>query len=242
MNNIIEQKHNNLYMKSISLEENMVRIKSDKKLFTTFTNINFERYKRCFNNVLNFELSNMRSAFPKRKNVSTTSGSGRKIRPQKRTGRARLGSIRGNQMRGGGSCFGEQITIHYKKINKKEFNNAVFFLLHYRDMYGVNFNIKEYSTSRLHNIFLKQLKLQKLILIFSFQDLDKYEMLIRSFSNLNNSTVMYIFDITLFALYTFQNIILLPHAATLLFDRLNNRLLHTNVRKNKHKKLVKYIF
>ena len=59
-------------------------------------NDNVLKYQRSFTNVLNFELSNMRSAFNKRKNRSTVSGGNKKPYAQKGSGRARVSSIRAN--------------------------------------------------------------------------------------------------------------------------------------------------
>lgn len=56
----------------------------------------------------------------KTKTRSEVKGSGRKLRAQKGTGNARLGSIKSPLLRGGGTSFGPKPSLKSKKINKKE--------------------------------------------------------------------------------------------------------------------------
>lgn len=64
--------------------------------------------------------SSMRQGTHSTKNRSAVSGGGRKPYRQKGTGRARQGTIRAPQFRGGGVVFGPTPHLHLKKVNRKE--------------------------------------------------------------------------------------------------------------------------
>ncbi|MDD5799223.1 MAG: 50S ribosomal protein L4 [Coriobacteriales bacterium] len=64
--------------------------------------------------------SSMRQGTHSTKNRAAVSGGGRKPYRQKGTGRARQGTIRAPQFRGGGVVFGPTPHLHLKKVNRKE--------------------------------------------------------------------------------------------------------------------------
>lgn len=69
--------------------------------------------------------SNLRQGTHSTKNRAAVSGGGRKPYRQKGTGRARQGTIRAPQFRGGGVVFGPTPHLHTKKVNKKEIKLAM---------------------------------------------------------------------------------------------------------------------
>lgn len=75
-------------------------------------------------------LSNLRSGTANTKNKAEVSGGGKKPFAQKGGGRARQGSIRTPQFRGGGVVFGPtSAKNHFQKINKKQKNLALLYAL-----------------------------------------------------------------------------------------------------------------
>ena len=78
------------------------------------------------------ERAAMRQGTQKAKTRSEVSGGGRKPWRQKGTGRARQGSIRATQWRGGGIVFGPQPRSYAKKMNKKERRLALKSALAYK--------------------------------------------------------------------------------------------------------------
>lgn len=69
--------------------------------------------------VVNGQLANRRSGCHKAKGISEISGTTRKPFAQKGGGRARQGSLRSPQFRGGAVIFGPVVRSHAFKINKK---------------------------------------------------------------------------------------------------------------------------
>lgn len=75
--------------------------------------------------VLNAFLANQRQGTASTKTRAMVSGGGRKPWRQKHTGRARQGSIRAIQWRGGGIAFGPQPRDYSKRINRKKRRIAI---------------------------------------------------------------------------------------------------------------------
>jgi large subunit ribosomal protein L4 len=69
--------------------------------------------------VVRWQLAKRRAGTHKAKGISDVSGSTRKPFRQKGTGRARQGSIRAPQMRGGGIVFGPQVRDHSHALPKR---------------------------------------------------------------------------------------------------------------------------
>ena len=74
----------------------------------------------CLKKMIRLQLDSSRQGTRKTKNRSEVSGGGKKPWSQKGTGRARQGSIRATQWRGGGIPFGVSPRDYTFKINKKE--------------------------------------------------------------------------------------------------------------------------
>lgn len=82
-------------------------------------------------------LSNMRSGTANTKNRSNVAGGGKKPFAQKGGGRARQGSIRAPQFKGGGVVFGPtSAKNYYQKINKKQKNLALLYALNEKAKQG----------------------------------------------------------------------------------------------------------
>lgn len=81
---------------------------------------NVEVNEDCLKKMIRLQLDATRQGTRKTKNRSEVSGGGRKPWKQKGTGRARQGSIRATQWRGGGIPFGVDNRDYSFKINKKE--------------------------------------------------------------------------------------------------------------------------
>ena len=79
--------------------------------------------------VVNAQRAAMRQGTHKTKNRTEVAGGGRKPWRQKGTGRARQGSIRSPQWRGGGVVFGPTPRSYSFKVNKKVVKNALKSLL-----------------------------------------------------------------------------------------------------------------
>lgn len=75
--------------------------------------------EHLFYTVVRQQLANRRGGNHKTKSRSEVSGGGRKPFKQKGTGRARQGTIRAAQMRGGGVVFGPIVRNHGHKVPKK---------------------------------------------------------------------------------------------------------------------------
>ena len=197
------------------------------------------KYQPCFQKVLNAELSNLRSAFPIRKNRSTVSGGGRKPYRQKGTGRARQGSRRANQFVGGASCFGNQRRNYHKSFTVKEFNHAVYFLLQKKIILNIfTKDLINIKTKILSNL-IKQNNFSNPLLIFTFDDLDNNKNLIFSFRNLKTSCLSSLNDLNLFTLFTFNDIFFTQTSFEQFTKRLKTLSLHSSLRKDTHKALFK---
>ena len=69
--------------------------------------------------VVNWQLANRRAGTHKTKTIAEVSGTTKKPYKQKRTGRARQGSLRATQFRGGGISFGPVVRSHAQDLPKK---------------------------------------------------------------------------------------------------------------------------
>jgi large subunit ribosomal protein L4 len=79
--------------------------------------------------VVFYQQANQRSGTASTKNKTNVHGSGKKMRPQKRTGRARMGSKNIPHHRGGAVAFGPNNRSYERSTNKKERVAALFLAL-----------------------------------------------------------------------------------------------------------------
>ncbi|GLU15584.1 hypothetical protein SLE2022_320610 [Rubroshorea leprosula] len=75
--------------------------------------------KDIIHRVVRWQLAKRQQGTHSTKTISEVSGTGRKPWPQKKTGRARHGSLRGPQFRGGATMHGPKPRSHAIKVNKK---------------------------------------------------------------------------------------------------------------------------
>ena len=101
---------------------NVLNIKGEKvKDLTINDNVwKIEANDDCLKKMIRLQLDSMRQGTHKTKSRSEVSGGGRKPWKQKGTGRARQGSIRATQWRGGGIAHGVTPRDYSFKINRKE--------------------------------------------------------------------------------------------------------------------------
>jgi large subunit ribosomal protein L4 len=111
-------------------------------------------------------LTNSRQATSKTKSKDEVSGGGKKPWRQKGTGRARQGSIRSPQFRGGGIVFGPSGKENYhcqvnKKVKKKALQSVLQKKAENKELIIIEqINLPTHKTKEANN-FLAQLKLNK---------------------------------------------------------------------------------
>ena len=142
--------------------------------------------------MIRLQLDATRQGTRKTKNRSEVSGGGRKPWRQKGTGRARQGSIRATQWRGGGIPFGVGNRDYTFKINKKEralaLKSALSLKLANKELVVVdNFDIESNKTKAVVNV-LKALKLDGKLLFITSNDAENFYLGVR---NLPNAIVIY---------------------------------------------------
>lgn len=167
---------NNEVVKQINLDENIWNVKT-----------NDDTLKK----MIRLQLDSMRQGTRKTKTRSEVSGGGRKPWKQKGTGRARQGSIRATQWRGGGIAFGVNPRDYSFKINKKERSLALKTALTYKAKEKAlvvidSLNLKSLKTKEIVNI-LEALKLNGKVL---FVTEDENENLYMAGRNLGNILVL----------------------------------------------------
>lgn len=142
--------------------------------------------------MIRLQLDATRQGTRKTKNRSEVSGGGRKPWRQKGTGRARQGSIRATQWRGGGIPFGVGNRDYTFKINKKErtlaLKSALSLKLANKELVVVdNFDIESNKTKAVVDA-LNALKLDGKLLFITSNDAENFYLGVR---NLPNAIVIY---------------------------------------------------
>ena len=162
---------------------------------------NIEVNNDCLKKMIRLQLDATRQGTRKTKNRSEVSGGGRKPWRQKGTGRARQGSIRATQWRGGGIPFGVQPRDYSFKINKKErviaLKSALTLKNVGKELVVVdNFNLATNKTKDAINM-LNALKLDNKILFVTSDDAENLYLATR---NLPNALVIYADEINCYEL------------------------------------------
>lgn len=153
---------------------------------------NIEVNNDALKKMIRLQLDATRQGTRKTKNRSEVSGGGRKPWKQKGTGRARQGSIRATQWRGGGIPFGVEPRDFTFKINKKErvlaIKSALTLKNTAKELVVVdNFNLESTKTKDALRL-LDALKLDSKILFVTSDDAENLYLATR---NLPNVLVIY---------------------------------------------------
>ena len=153
---------------------------------------NIEVNNDALKKMIRLQLDATRQGTRKTKNRSEVSGGGRKPWRQKGTGRARQGSIRATQWRGGGIPFGVEPRDFTFKINKKErvlaIKSALTLKNTAKELVVVdNFNLESTKTKDALRM-LDALKLDSKILFVTSDDAENLYLATR---NLPNVLVIY---------------------------------------------------
>jgi large subunit ribosomal protein L4 len=147
-----------------------------------------------------------------KKSRSDVSGGGRKPRPQKGSGRARVGSIRSPIFVGGGMTFGSSKPNYHQKINKKMYRSAICSIFsglreHNRLLIG-QIDLIDYKTKNMVNWFAEHKLTQNALIIVD----DFNEILFLSARNLPNVTVITPDELNPVLLLKHQVVVLHPEA------------------------------
>ena len=153
---------------------------------------NVEVNNDCLKKMIRLQLDATRQGTRKTKNRSEVSGGGRKPWRQKGTGRARQGSIRATQWRGGGIPFGVQPRDYSFKINRKErviaLKSALTLKANAKELVVVDNFSMDSSKTKAAIKMLENLKLDNKILFVTNNDAENLYLATR---NLPNALVIY---------------------------------------------------
>lgn len=148
---------------------------------------NIEVNDDALKKMIRLQLDSMRQGTRKTKTRSEVSGGGRKPWKQKGTGRARQGSIRATQWRGGGIAFGVNPRDYSFKINRKERVFALKTALTYKNINKElvvldNINLDTLKTKEIINI-LETLKLNGKVLFVVNEENENLYLATRNLGN-----------------------------------------------------------
>lgn len=161
--------------------ENVKDLNLDAKVW------NIEVNDDALKKMIRLQLDSMRQGTRKTKTRAEVSGGGRKPWKQKGTGRARQGSIRATQWRGGGIAFGVNPRDYGFKINRKERTLALKSALTYKAKEKAlvvldSINLETLKTKEITNI-LETLKLSGKILFVTNEENENLYMATRNLGN-----------------------------------------------------------
>ena len=182
---------------------------------------NIEVNDDALKKMIRLQLDSMRQGTRKTKTRSEVSGGGRKPWKQKGTGRARQGSIRATQWRGGGIAFGVNPRDYSFKINRKERSLALKTALTYKAkekalMIVDSVKLDSLKTKEFTNA-LETLKLSGKILIVTK---DENENLYMATRNLGNVLVLMADEVNCYDLVNANVLVIEEEAMKLLEEGL----------------------
>ena len=180
-----------------------------KDLTLTDSVWNIEVNTDCLKKMIRLQLDASRQGTRKTKNRSEVSGGGRKPWRQKGTGRARQGSIRATQWRGGGIPMGVGPRDYTFKINKKErviaLKSALSSKVQEKALVVVDsFNMESTKTKDAIKM-LEGLKLDNKILFVTSDDAENLYLAVR---NLPNVLVIYADEVNCYDLVNADTVIM----------------------------------
>lgn len=181
-------------------KETVGSIELDANVFGT------EVKEHLFYTVVRQQLANRRQGTHKVKGRSEVSGGGKKPFKQKGTGRARQGTTRAPQMRGGGIVFGPTPRDHGHKVPKKVRRAALRSALSRRveeSSFTVfdSFHMDEIKTKSFKSV-MENFEFNDLLLILSEKD----ENVIKSARNLPGVTVLPVEGLNVYDVLKHQNV------------------------------------
>ncbi len=177
----------------------------------------------CLKKMIRLQLAATRQGTAKTKTRSEVSGGGRKPWKQKGTGRARQGSIRATQWRGGGIAGGVQPRDYTFKINKKErvlaLKSALTDKLNTKSLFVFdNLELPSLKTKELKS-FVETANLEGKVLFVTASDNENLYMASR---NLGYTYVLYINDINVYDIVNADTLVLDEAALNKLEEVLKN--------------------
>lgn len=177
----------------------------------------------CLKKMIRLQLAATRQGTAKTKTRSEVSGGGRKPWKQKGTGRARQGSIRATQWRGGGIAGGVTPRDYTFKINKKErvlaLKSALTDKLNTKSLFVFdNLELPSLKTKELKS-FVETVNLEGKVLFVTASDNENLYMASR---NLGYTYVLYIDDINVYDIVNADTLVLDEAALNKLEEVLKN--------------------
>ncbi len=172
----------------------------------------FEANENVLRDAIKLSVDSLRQGTRKTKNRAEVRGGGRKPWRQKGTGRARQGSIRSVQWRGGGVAFGPQPITSSIKMNRKERLIALLSAISIKtkDMVVVEkISLPTPKTKEMLNV-LKDLKLEDTKTLIVVKELDEH--LILASRNINNVALIDASEINILDLIAADKILITEEA------------------------------
>lgn len=159
--------------------------------------------------------SNIRSASARVKEMSEISGTTAKPHSQKGTGRARQGSRRSVQFRGGRSCFGPKGRIFEfdlpKKMKKKAIADALFSKIDDNKLFLLSDIFMEKPQTKNVAKFIKDNNIENSVYLYNGDDKNNNSF-IKSVRNIKNFHCKSVNSLNIYDLFSFKNIILQKEA------------------------------
>jgi large subunit ribosomal protein L4 len=167
-----------------------------------------------------YQRAKARAGTHKTKERAEVRGGGKKPYRQKGTGRARQGTIRAPQWRGGGVVFGPRVRSHAHKLNKKVRRAALCSALTRRVEDNAlvvldGFSLPEAKTRQVTDL-MKQFSLNDMLLVISGRD----ENILKSARNLPNVTVLLTEGLNVYDILRRDNLVFTQDAVTAVTERL----------------------
>ena len=172
--------------------------------------------------VVRYQLAKRRAGTHKVKTRAEVAGGGRKPHKQKGTGRARAGTTRAAQWRGGGVVFGPKPRSYAFDINKKERAQALRGALSTRVADGTAFVLESLDLTEIKTKsvvdFMTRFELTDALIVMDSID----EVVTKSTRNLKNVTVINSAGINVYDILKKNNLVMTKGAVAALSERLGS--------------------